>query len=244
MPKITVSELTAIYSSKKSDDVVALDGLNAEFISDAFNVIVGYSGCGKTTLLKCIAGLCYYDGNIFFDNVDVGGLAPSERNISYVSQEFVLYPHLTVFDNIAFPLKVAGAPKKEIIDRVKKIAEATDLTYCLTRKPKHISGGQQQRVALARALVKKPSICLFDEPLSNTDPQFRFAERRFLKDSAKRFGCTAIYVTHDFSEAMALADKLFVISDGKCVLQGDPMEIYNSDNEIVRSLKGEAEIKW
>ena len=244
MPKITVSDLTAIYSDKKAGDVIALDGLNAEFLSDAFNVIVGYSGCGKTTLLKCIAGLIDYDGEIDFDDNDVGGLAPSERNVSYVSQEFVLYPHLTVFDNIAFPLKVAGAPKKEIIDRVKKIAEATDLTYCLTRKPKHISGGQQQRVALARALVKNPSICLFDEPLSNTDPQLRFAERRLLKDSVKRYGCTAVYVTHDFSEAMALADKLFVIADGKCVLQGDPMEIYNSDNGIVKTLKGETEIKW
>ena len=244
MPKITVSDLTVRFQSKHSDDVLALDGLNADFLSDAFNVIVGYSGCGKTTLLKCIAGLIDYEGDVLFDNIDVGDLTPSKRNISYVSQEYTLYPHLTVFDNIAFPLKNSGAPKKEIIERVNEIAETLDLTYCLTRKPKHLSGGQQQRVALARALVKKPAVCLFDEPLSNTDPQLRFRERLFIKEAVKQYGCTAIYVTHDFQEAIALADRLSVISDGKCIIQGKPMEVYNSGNEIVESLKGGTDIKW
>ena len=240
MPKITVSDVTVTYRNKKSDEVTALDGISAEFLSGAFNVIVGYSGGGKTTLLKCIAGLVGYDGEVLFDGVDVGGSAPSQRNISYVSQEYVLYPHLTVFDNIAFPLKNMGAPKKEITERVKAIAEILELTHCLTRKPKHLSGGQQQRVALARALVKNPEICLFDEPLSNTDPQLRYRERRFIKDAVKRYGCTSVYVTHDFSEAMALADNLTVISDGKCVLQGEPMQVYNSGNAVVESLKGGA----
>ena len=240
MPKITISDLTARYKVKGSDEVLALDKVCAEFLSDSFNVIVGYSGGGKTTLLKCIAGVIDYDGEVLFDGVDVGGLAPSKRNISYVSQEYVLYPHLTVFDNIAFPLKNMGASKKEITERVKSIAEILELTHCLTRRPKHLSGGQQQRVALARALVKNPEICLFDEPLSNTDPQLRYRERRFIKDAIKRYGCTAIYVTHDFPEAMALADSLTVISDGKCVLQGEPMQVYDSGNEIVESLKGGA----
>ena len=238
MPKITVTGLTAIYSSKQSGDVVALDGLNAEFLSDAFNVVIGYSGCGKTTLLKCIAGLKDYDGDVLFDGNDVSYLKPQERNISYVSQEYVLYPHLTVFDNIAFPLKNSGVPKKEIIARVKSVAEEMDLTYCLTRKPAYLSGGQQQRVALARALVKKPSICLFDEPLSNTDMQFRFTQRQLIKEKIAQYGCTAIYVTHDFSEAMSLADKLLVLSDGKRVLQGKPQEVFDSGNEVVESLKG------
>ena len=245
MPKITVSDLTAIYGGKKSEEeVTALDGLNAEFLSDSFNVIIGYSGCGKTTLLKCIAGLIDYEGDVFFDDNSMNGVSPSDRGLSYVSQEFILYPHLTVFDNIAFPLKNAGASRQEITERVNRIAEVTDLTYCLTRKPKHISGGQQQRVALARALVKKPSLCLFDEPLSNTDPQLRARERRFLKDSVRKYGCTAIYVTHDISEAMALADRLIVLHKGKCIMQGDPVKIYNSDDEVIRSLKGETDLKW
>lgn len=243
MPKITISDLTARYKVKGSDEVTALNELCAEFLSGAFNVIIGYSGGGKTTLLKCIAGLIEYEGEIFFDGVDMCGVAPEKRNISYVSQEYVLYPHLTVFDNIAFPLKNMGAAKKEITERVKAIAEILELTHCLTRKPKHLSGGQQQRVALARALVKNPEICLFDEPLSNTDPQQRFRERRFIKDAVKRYGCTAIYVTHDIAEATALADSLSVVSDGKCVLQGEPTQVYNSGNEIVESLKGGAFLK-
>lgn len=244
MPKITISNLTARFQSKHSEEVVALDGLNVEFLSEAFNVVIGQSGCGKTTLLRCIAGLKDYEGEVLFDGMDVSDLIPSERNLSYVSQEYVLYPHLTVFDNIAFPLKNIGAPKKEIIERVKKIAETLELTYCLTRKPKHLSGGQQQRVALARALVKKPSICLLDEPFSNTDPQIRYRERRFIKNTMTQYGCTTIYVTHDFQEAMALADRLIVISNGKCVMQDEPMKVYDSGNETVESLKSEVELKW
>ncbi|MBO4572811.1 MAG: ABC transporter ATP-binding protein [Clostridia bacterium] len=239
MPKITVSHLTAIYRSKQTGEVVALDDLSAEFLPDAFNVVIGYSGCGKTTLLKCIAGLKDHDGDILFDDNDVFDLSPADRGVSYVSQEFVLYPHLTIFDNIAFPLKNSGVPKKEIIERVKQVAEELDLTYCLTRKPKNISGGQQQRVALARALVKKPSICLLDEPFSNADIQLRSQQRQTIKEKMVKYGCTTIYVTHDFQEAMALADKLFVLNEGKCVLQGDPKTVFDSGNEIVVSLKGE-----
>ena len=244
MPNITVSDLTVRYQDKSTGETLALDGLNVEFLSGAFNVIVGYSGCGKTTLLKCIAGLRDYEGQILFDGVDVGGLAPFERSLAFVSQEYVLFPHLTVFDNIAFPLKNAGAPKDEITERVKEVAKLLDLTYCLTRKPKHISGGQQQRVALARALVKKASICLFDEPLSNVDAQMRYRERRFIKSAVTQYGCTTIYVTHDFQEATALADRLFVFSNGKCVLSGEPLEVLNSGNEIVDSLNKEVEVKW
>ena len=238
MPKITVSNLTVNFHNKRTGDAVALNGLNVEFLSDAFNVVVGYSGCGKTTLLKCIAGLIEHDGKIFFDHSDVTDVNPSERGVSYVSQEYVLYPHMTVFDNIAFPLKMSGADKKEISERVKNIAAALDLTYCLTRMPRHISGGQQQRTAIARALIKNPSVCLLDEPLSNADPQLRYRERRLIKDSVTSYGCTIIYVTHDISEAMALADRLIVLSDGKCEIAGEPTDVYNSDNAVVRSLKG------
>ena len=238
MPKITISDLTVKFNNKRTGSVVALNGLNAEFLSDAFNVVVGYSGCGKTTLLKCIAGLSEHEGSIYFDDTDVSDIKPSDRGVSYVSQEYMLYPHMTVFDNIAFPLKMTGAPKKEISERVKKIAEALDLTYCLTRMPRHISGGQQQRTAIARALIKRPSVCLLDEPLSNTDPQLRYRERRLIKDTVRQYGCTIIYVTHDIAEAMALADKLVVIADGKCEIEGEPSAVYNSDNGVVASLKG------
>lgn len=240
MPRITVTNLTVHYQNGRSGNVIALNGLNAVFLSDAFNVVIGYSGCGKTTLLRCIAGLIDYEGNVLFDNVDIFELRPSERNIAYVSQEYALYPHLTVFDNIAFPLKVAGVPKVEIVERVKKIAEQLELTYCLTRKPKHISGGQQQRVALARALIRKPSVCLFDEPLSNIDSQLRIQERRLIKEIMTQYGCTSIYVTHNLPEAMTLADRLFVLSNGKCELQGDPVSVYRSGNETVEALKCEA----
>ena len=240
MPKIAVSDLTVKFNNKRTGSVVALNGLNAEFLSEAFNVVVGYSGCGKTTLLKCIAGLIEHEGKIFFDDTDVSNIKPSDRGVSYVSQEYMLYPHMTVFDNIAFPLKMTGTPKKEISDRVKKIAEELDLTYCLTRMPRHISGGQQQRTAIARALIKRPFVCLLDEPLSNADPQLRYKERRLIKDTVKQYGCTVIYVTHDISEAMALADRLIVIADGKCVIEGEPSLVYNSDNGVVASLKGRA----
>ena len=238
MPKIAVSDLTVKFNNKRTGSVVALNGLNAEFLSEAFNVVVGYSGCGKTTLLKCIAGLIEHEGKIFFDDTDVTDVKPSDRGVSYVSQEYMLYPHMTVFDNIAFPLKMTGTPKKEISERVKNIAAALDLTYCLTRMPRHISGGQQQRTAIARALIKRPSVCLLDEPLSNADPQLRYKERRLIKDTVKQYGCTVIYVTHDISEAMALADRLIVLSDGKCEIVGEPTDVYNSDNAMVRSLKG------
>ena len=241
MPRITVTNLTVQYQNGRSGNVMALNGLNAVFLPDEFNVVIGYSGCGKTTLLRCVAGLMDYEGDVLFDNVNIYELKPSERNIAYVSQEYALYPHLTVFDNIAFPLKVAGVPKTEIVERVKGIAEQLELTYCLTRKPKHISGGQQQRVALARALIRKPSVCLLDEPLSNIDPQLRSQERRLIKDIMAQYGCTSIYVTHNLPEAMALADRLFVISNGKCELQGDPVSVYRSGNETVEALKGEAD---
>ena len=219
--------------------MIALDGLNVTFLSDKFNVVVGYSGCGKTTLLKCVAGLKEYEGKILFDERDISDLKPSDRGVSYVSQEFMLYPHMTVFDNVAFPLKMAGASKKEIVERVKQIADALDLTYCLTRMPRHISGGQQQRTAIARALIKRPSVCLLDEPLSNTDPTLRFKERRLIKDTVKKYGCTVVYVTHDISEATSLADRLIVLADGKCVAEGEPNTVYGLNNEIVASLKGE-----
>ena len=239
MPKIVTENLSYVYKNKKAGDITALDRVSTEFLSDGFNCVVGYSGCGKTTLLKCIAGLYEYGGKIFFDGNNVDELTPRDRNIAFVYQEFVLYPHLTVFDNIAYPLKLAGADREEIVSRVNEIAELLEIEHCLTRKPKSISCGQQQRTAIARALVKRPSVCLLDEPLSNIDAQSRIKERRLIKEAVKARGCTAVYVTHDFIEAISLADKLIVMADGKCVIDGAPLDVYDSDNEVVRYLKGQ-----
>ena len=146
---------------------------------------------------------------------------------------------MTVFENIAFPLKVAGASKDEIIRRVYEVADKLEIRHCLTRKPKHLSGGQQQRVALARALIKKPNLYLFDEPLSNVDPIKRSESRILIKKIITESNATAIYVTHDFTEAMTLADHIIVINDGKVEIEGAPMEVYKSSNPIVESLKGD-----
>ncbi|MGM9665318.1 MAG: ABC transporter ATP-binding protein [Eubacteriales bacterium] len=235
MSEIELKDVCVLYSSKKRE-VRALDRFSATFY-DGMNVIVGYSGCGKTTLLRTVAGLLDYDGEIFVDGEDIEETEVRDRNFSFVSQEYVLYPQYTVFENIAFPLKIMGAGRKEITERVKEIAEITELTACLTRKPRHISGGQQQRTAIARALVKKPSVCLMDEPFSNTDEATRTQMRRWVKNVFVKAGCMAIYVTHDFREALAMADHLYVMDAGRLAISGTPEEVFDSGNEVVESLK-------
>ena len=239
MPQIIVKGLKVRYKNKKRGEVAALDGVNVAFERDCINVIVGYSGCGKTTLLRCIAGLKDYDGEIFFDGVDADALSVADRDLAYVSQSYTLYPNMTIFDNIAFPLKLAHTPRQEIVARVKELAEELGIAHCLTRKPKQLSGGQQQRAALARALIKRPAICLFDEPLSNLDVPQRAEARKLIRDCMKKYGCTAVYVTHDFSEAMALADTLTVMNAGKVEITGAPKEVFGSGNPVAESLKGE-----
>ena len=238
MPDISIEHVTCVYPSKKRKipPVTALDDLSLFLKSDLFHVVVGYSGCGKTTLLRCIAGLQDYDGDIFFDGEDTYGLDLRDRNIAFVSQQYTLYPRMTIFDNITFPLLTAKIEKHEIVDRVYAVAEDLGITHCLTRKPKQISGGQQQRVALARALVKKPKICLLDEPLSNIDAQLRDEQRRYIKNVLKKTGCTVIYVTHDINEAMALADNLIVMNEGKVAVSGKAQDVYNSSDPVVKSL--------
>ncbi len=237
MPDISLKNVIVVYEENKNY-IYAVNDFSATFKSNQTSVILGYSGCGKTTLLKAIAGLLNYNGSITIDDVENDELLIKDKNIAYVSQNYVLYPHMTIFENIAFPLTNIGAPRQEIIDRVTEIAEILDLTHCLTRKPKHLSGGQQQRVALARALVKRPDICLFDEPLSNVDEQFRREARQLIKQTLTKLSCTAIYVTHSVVEAMSLADELFVLHEGKLEISGVPIDVYNSGNPIMNSLIG------
>ncbi|MDE6373439.1 MAG: ABC transporter ATP-binding protein, partial [Clostridia bacterium] len=230
MSVLEIENLSVLYQSKKRE-VLALDNFNAKFC-DGMNVVMGSSGCGKTTLLRSILGLTAYDGKITLNGTDLEGIETKNRNFSFVSQDYTLFPQYTVFDNIAFPLKVIGAGRKEITERVYEIAELTELTACLTRKPKYISGGQQQRAAVARALVKRPAICLMDEPFSNTDEVVRTNMRRWIKKVFAETGCMAIYITHDFKEALAMADKLIIMNNGKLEICGTPEDVFDSGNAV------------
>lgn len=237
MSVIELKDVIVVHENKKNN-VTALNKFSAVF-KEGINVIVGSSGCGKTTLLRTVAGLTYCDdGYVLLDGYDITDMPIRDRNFSYVSQEYVLYPQYTVFDNIAFPLRQMGASRDEIVRRVKEVAEFTGISACLTRKPRHISGGQQQRVAIARALVKQPTVCLLDEPFSNSDEQTRARTAEWLKITLHKVGCTAIYVTHDTQEALALADELFVMNDGQLEICGTPKEVFESSNPVVRSLFG------
>lgn len=242
MAIIEIKNLSVTYQNKKNH-FCAVNDLSATF-SQPINTIVGYSGCGKTTLLRSILGVLSYDGDIYLDGMDIFDVPPKNRNFSYVSQEFVLYPHMTVFDNIAFPLKTMGADRAEIINRVNRMAELTGLTPCLTRKPKHISGGQQQRVALARAFIKNPVVCCLDEPFSNIDVQLRFQFRQLLRKLSEETGCMLIYVTHDFQEALAFSNQIFVMNDGKIEATGSPEDIMACENEVVKLLREGSLQSW
>lgn len=235
MNEIVFNNVTVRYQNKK-DTIVALDNISLRLDSGKFHVILGYSGCGKTTLLRSLTGQLNYDGDIFIGGVNLRNIDIKDSNLAFVSQQYVLYPKMTIFDNIAFPLKNLRTPRAKIVERVYGISKALGLTSCLTRKPGQLSGGQQQRVALARALIKLPSICLLDEPLSNVDARTRVMERQFIKRVLTQIGCTVLYVTHDIKEAMALADDITVINNGKIEIVGAPMDVYESDSPVVRSL--------
>ena len=238
MPQIDIENLKVEYHNKSSGKVVAINGFDATFLSEKVNVIIGCSGCGKTTLLKAITGVLDYEGEIKFDGESVDTIPTHKRDVGFVSQEYVLYPNMTIFDNIAFPLKLTKMTRDEIVERVLEVAGQFDLVHCLTRKPKHLSGGQQQRIAIVRCLVKQPSICLMDEPLSNIDEQQRYETRIYLKEYFKNNKTTVLYVTHNLLEATALADTITVMDKGKNVICGDPLYVFNSCNPIVLSLKG------
>ena len=228
MAKIETKNLTVTYTDKKKGDTVAVNKISTVFEDGAFSAIIGASGSGKTTLLRALSGLMEYEGEILYDGTDADDLPFKKRNISFVTQNYSLYSHLNVFDNIAFPLKTIGASREEIIERVLALANQLDIAVCLNRKPRQLSGGQQQRVALARALVKKPSICFMDEPLSNIDPNQRKRVRELMKETLKMNGCTVIYVTHDVTDAMVLADRIYVMDKGKITMTARPSEIYIS----------------
>jgi ABC-type Fe3+/spermidine/putrescine transport system ATPase subunit len=210
--------------------VEALKGATLDFRSGALTAILGPSGCGKTTLLRSIAGFVAVDeGRILFDGDDVSGLPPQRRGTAMVFQNYALWPHMTIFENVSYGLRLQKVPAPEIRRRVLKVLELVEigsLTDVESRKPGALSGGQQQRVALARALVVEPKVLLMDEPLSNLDAKVRQRLRAEVRQLQRQVGITAIYVTHDQEEALALADTVVLMDRGRIVQTGTPQEIY------------------
>jgi multiple sugar transport system ATP-binding protein len=214
--------------NKKFDEVHAVKDVNLDIRDKEFLVLVGPSGCGKTTTLRMVAGLeSITSGSILIDEKIVNDLAPMDRDIAMVFQNYALYPHMSVYDNMAFGLKMRKFDRPEIDRRVREAAEILGIHDYLRRKPRQLSGGQRQRVALGRAIVRHPQVFLFDEPLSNLDAKLRVQMRVELKKLHQRLGTTAIYVTHDQVEAMTLGDRVVVMRDGWVQQVGDPMELYN-----------------
>jgi len=218
----------------------ALTDINIVIDDAEFLVIVGPSGCGKSTLLRLVAGLEAPDrGTIHFDGIDVTAKPPKERGVAMVFQSYALYPHWTVFDNIAFPLKIRRESKSTISTRVHAIAESLQLTSQLQKRPKELSGGQRQRVALGRAIAADPNVILFDEPLSNLDTPLRADMRREIVARQKALAKTSLYVTHDQTEALTMADRIVVLNDGSVMGVGTPQRLYdNPPNRFVAQFLG------
>jgi multiple sugar transport system ATP-binding protein len=214
--------------NKRFDETHVVKDVNLEVRDKEFVVLVGPSGCGKTTTLRMVAGLeSVSSGNILIGDRVVNELPPMDRDIAMVFQNYALYPHMSVYDNMAFGLKMRKFGRDEIATRVKEAAEILGIEDYLRRKPRQLSGGQRQRVALGRAIVRHPQVFLFDEPLSNLDAKLRVQMRVELKKLHERLGTTAIYVTHDQVEAMTLGDRVVVMRDGRVQQVGDPLELYN-----------------
>jgi multiple sugar transport system ATP-binding protein len=225
MATVELKNLTKIYEGS----VKAVDSANITINDREFVVLVGPSGCGKTTTLRMVAGLEEIsDGELYIDGKLMNDVAPKDRDIAMVFQNYALYPHMTVYDNMAFGLKIRKYPKKDIDARVHEAAQILDIEELLDRKPKALSGGQRQRVAVGRAIVRKPKVFLFDEPLSNLDAKLRVQMRAELAALHTRLSATMIYVTHDQVEAMTMGDRIVVMRDGLIQQIGTPLGLYNS----------------
>jgi len=228
MSQISLQNLKKSFGETKVIHDLSIDVKDGELI-----VIVGPSGCGKSTLLRMVAGLeDANEGNILIDNKKVNELEPMERNIAMVFQNYALYPHMTVFENMAYGLKIAKIPKEEINSRVQKAADILELEELLNRRPNQLSGGQRQRVAMGRAIVRNPVAFLFDEPLSNLDAKLRVQMRLEIKKLQTQLKTTSLYVTHDQVEAMTLADRMIVMNAGNVEHIGTPLEVYTKPKTL------------
>ena len=229
MSGVTLKNLNKTYSSGSTDAFHAVKGIDLEIRDKEFMVLVGPSGCGKSTTLRMIAGLEEASsGDLCIGDRIVNDVLPKNRGVAMVFQNYALYPHMTVADNMAFGLKLRKTPKAEIQQRVEEAADTLGLTSMLNRKPKALSGGQRQRVALGRAIVRKPDVFLFDEPLSNLDAKMRVQMRAEISKLHARLNATMIYVTHDQTEAMTMGDRICVMKDGEIMQVDEPINIYKS----------------
>jgi multiple sugar transport system ATP-binding protein len=235
-----MAQVTLENVSKKFDEVVAVREVNLKIEDKEFVVLVGPSGCGKSTTLRMIAGLEEITaGTIKIGERVVNDVPPKDRDIAMVFQNYALYPHMTVYDNMAFGLKLRKFPKPEIQQRVQEAAEILGIQELLSRKPRALSGGQRQRVAVGRAIVRKPQVFLFDEPLSNLDAKLRVAMRAELKKLHHRLAATVVYVTHDQVEAMTMGDRIVIMKDGLIQQVGAPLQVYaQPQNQFVAGFIG------
>ena len=230
MAGVTFDKATRLYpgSTKPAVDAIELDIKDGEFL-----VLVGPSGCGKSTTLRMLAGLEEVNGGrILIGDRDVTNIAPKDRDIAMVFQNYALYPHMTVAENMGFALKIAGVPKEERAQRVLEAAQLLDLEPYLDRKPKALSGGQRQRVAMGRAIVRKPQVFLMDEPLSNLDAKLRVQTRTQIASLQRRLGVTTVYVTHDQIEALTMGDRIAVLKDGVLQQVGTPRDLYEAPANV------------
>jgi len=233
MATVTLSKLDKTYSPGKKDSFRAVKGIDLEIRDKEFMVFVGPSGCGKSTTLRMIAGLEEITGGTLkIGNQIMNDVEPKNRGIAMVFQNYALYPHMTLFDNMAFGLKLNKTPRDEIKRRVDEASEILGLTEMLDRKPKALSGGQRQRVAVGRAIVRKPEVFLFDEPLSNLDAKMRVQMRTEISRLHARLDATMIYVTHDQVEAMTMGDRICVMKDGIIMQVDEPLALYNDPQNM------------
>ncbi|OJV66802.1 MAG: sugar ABC transporter ATP-binding protein [Clostridiales bacterium 38-18] len=242
MAKVSLKNITKIYDN----GFQAVKGIDLEIKDKEFMILVGPSGCGKTTTLRMIAGLEEISkGEMSIGDVVVNNVAPKDRNIAMVFQNYALYPHMSVYDNMAFGLKLQKTPKDEIKERIEKTAKILDIEQLLTRKPKQLSGGQRQRVALGRAIVRKPEVFLMDEPLSNLDAKLRVQMRAELIKLHNDLQTTFVYVTHDQTEAMTMGSRICVMNDGIIQQVAEPKVIYNHPaNMFVASFIGAPQMNF
>jgi multiple sugar transport system ATP-binding protein len=233
MAKVVIENLLKIFPEKSGPGVRAVNNISLAIEDREFMVLVGPSGCGKSTTLRMIAGLEEISGGtIAIDGRIVNQVLPKDRDIAMVFQNYALYPHMSVYDNMAFGLKLRGFPKAEIAARVQEAAAMLGLEPYLERKPKALSGGQRQRVAVGRAIVRKPKVFLFDEPLSNLDAKMRVSTRTEISKLHARLGITMIYVTHDQVEAMTMGDRICVMKDGNIMQVAEPLDLYNHPENL------------
>jgi multiple sugar transport system ATP-binding protein len=240
MTSITIDNLTKVYEDDDGD-IVAVEEMDLEIEDGEFIVFVGPSGCGKTTTLRCVAGLeSVTDGKIQFEDTEVTDLRARDRDVAMVFQNYALYPHMSVRDNLGFPLKISTEKSGTEINRlVEEFAEMLGIHDLLGQKPGDLSGGQQQRVALGRAIIREPEVFLLDEPLSNLDAKLRSEMRTELQELQNKLGTTSVYVTHDQTEAMAMGDRIAIMNHGELQQVGTPKEVYrNPTNQFVAQFIG------